>query len=56
MAKRKQPAPKKAEKPLIPLNERPGRCRKCAEASFRLKFVERALIRECNECGDEIKL
>jgi hypothetical protein len=42
--------------PVVPLNERPGRCRVCAECSFKLKFVNHEMVRECRNCGDILGL
>jgi hypothetical protein len=42
-------------KPYItPLNERAGRCRNCAGHSFRLRAQDRAIIRICAGCGEEL--
>jgi hypothetical protein len=37
----------------VPLNELPGRCHVCAGTDFKLMYVNRCLVRECqdDECG-----
>lgn len=37
-----------------PLNERSGRCRTCAKASFKLKFEKSRLLRTCKTCSEKI--
>ncbi len=47
---------KEVKKPVVPLNEQPGYCRKCAGCKFKLSFVQGELLRKCRGCGDEIKI
>lgn len=37
-----------------PMNERAGRCRNCANASFKSKVANGIFMRTCNECGEVI--
>lgn len=54
-APKKKAKEPKAKDPEIPLNERPGRCRKCGgPGHFTLAFVEHILVRTCRDCGDKI--
>jgi ribosomal protein L37AE/L43A len=38
-----------------PLNERPGRCRKCSHAGFINRIENGLFIRKCKKCNDEVK-
>lgn len=37
-----------------PINERSGRCFRCSNGSFSLKFDKGQLLRTCKKCGEKI--
>lgn len=37
-----------------PLNERAGRCKNCAGASFTMALVKHQLLRCCKQCGEVV--